>query len=175
MRRFFALYVGVILLAAGTGYGSIASNYNHDIAAYPATLLNNNWVLVQNPNNGLNWIYKLNGRTIEAGIIWAPVGSYFSDAQAWNCLYNNCDRAGQSWRVYARDRAGNPEFCTSDGRLFAKLYWLNGSHTLRVCYATFLTKTGQWRYDGNVPSHRSTRSKPKKAAPKELLPPIEES
>jgi hypothetical protein len=34
MRRLFATYIACILLAAGTGYASIASNYNHDIATF---------------------------------------------------------------------------------------------------------------------------------------------
>jgi hypothetical protein len=82
------------------------------------------------------------------------------------------DKAGESMRVIAQ---GTRNSARPMAAYLPSSYWLNGSHTLRVCYGTFLTKTGQWRYDGNVPSHRSTRSKTKEAAPRELLPPVEES
>ncbi len=84
-------------------------------------------------------------------------------------LYNNIDRPGQQWNQYAVDRYGNREFRTRDDRLCAKIFWVNGMHTIRVCYTAFISKNGLWRYDNSIPTHRS-KSKAKAKAPELPLP-----
>src|SRR6267378_7315686 len=147
MRRLFALYVGVILLAAGTGYGSVASNYNHDIATFPSGY-SNGWVWINAGPGKTGAMYKLTGHQIEAVLVWGAPGQYWLEKGIWTVLYNNTDRVGQQWIRYATDAYGNPEFRTNDGRLCAKVYWVNGMHTIRVCYSSFISKNGLWRYDG---------------------------
>jgi hypothetical protein len=93
----------------------------------------------------------------------------------WNSLAKTADRPGQAWRQYSIDALGNREFVTNDRRLFAKVYWQNGYHILRICYRQYLAKNGLWRYDGKVPRKSTGKTKPKKAPPRELLPPVEET
>jgi hypothetical protein len=172
IKRMLALCTALILLAAGTSYASLAGYYNNARASLPGQNQGNSWVYFYNPATSSQFLYKLDGRYVEAGIVWTLPGWSFKLADVWTVLQGALDRPGQRWMVNATDQWGNPEWSTNDGRLFAKLYWQNGVHTLRICYAQYLTKNGLWRNDRHVPTVK--RSKPKKTQPRELLPPVEE-
>jgi hypothetical protein len=73
------------------------------------------------------------------------------------------------------DKFGGRNFRTTDGRLCAKVYWYNGMNYMRICYASFVSKNGLWRYDSKLPSRPSQKPKANQPPPqKDLLPLVEE-
>jgi hypothetical protein len=103
---------------------------------------------------------------------------YLLDNTIWTDLSRCTDRPGQTWMQYASDKFGGRDFRTTDGRLCAKVYWYNGINYMRICYASFVSKNGLWRYDSRLPSRPSQKPKVKGNQPpsqKDLLPPVEEA
>jgi hypothetical protein len=113
------------------------------------------WMTAQ---TGGTLVYKFNGKNIEAGLAFAPANHMFLANNIWNTLYA-CAEPGEVWAQYHIDQFGNPEYRTNDGKMCAKLFWNNGLHCLRICYTTFLSANGLWRFD-NV----ATKSKPRSPA-----------
>jgi|GraSoi2013_100cm_1033763.scaffolds.fasta_scaffold25678_3 hypothetical protein len=113
MRRLFATFIACILLAAGTGYASIASNYNHDIATFQSGYLGNNWIWINGGPGRTCAIYKLNGRQVEALVLWAPLGKYFLEAKAQEPVNwtQTLDEDLKIWR--GKDKDGNKESTTN--------------------------------------------------------------
>jgi len=172
MRRLFALYVTIILFAAGSSYASLANMYNFDINAFPSRYDGGNLVAIYPPSGGAG-VYVLNGRSIEAMYSWVPAGMLWNPTRVAQVLNNALDRDGQYWVHTRNDQYGAVEWATNDGRLYAKLLWLNGNQTLRICYSGHLTKYGLLKYYSNS-SRPKARAKAK-VQRRELLPPVEES
>jgi hypothetical protein len=189
------LFLTLVLGLATAAHASLNTSYNNDISQYKSGFVNSDkswvWVYVPFPDGktGTSVLYKRNGNDIEAAIIWAPPNKTFPANVITTMLMTATDRINQSWTQYHTDQYGNPEYKTNDNRLCAKTFWNNGLQCLRICYATFLTKNGGWRYD-NVATKSKAKSsttvavKPKvkvrenpkaRVAPEDrpLLPPIE--
>jgi hypothetical protein len=168
MKRLFALYVACIVFAAGTGYASLASMYNTDTYRFPSHYDGVNLVAVYTPTGTI--VYVLHGRSIEAGYSSVPAGMVWNPTGVAQVLNNALDRGGQYWIHTRNDQLGAPEWATNDGRMYAKLFWFNGYHTLRICYTGHLTKYGLLE---NY-SRPKVRAKAK-VQRRELLPPVEEN
>ena len=163
MRRLFALYVAIILIAASSCYASMASMYNYDINRYPSTYDGGNNVTVYSPFGG-GVVYVLRNRTIEA-MYSAVVGGAWTPDRAATVVAQALDRPGQYWI-----HTGSLEWATNDGRIYSKLFWYNGMHVLRIAYKGHLDKLGLLSY-----SHSPKARAKAKVQRRELLPPVEEA
>jgi hypothetical protein len=161
MKRFFALYVVVMLLAASASYASLASALRSDTLSSQWGYLNGNrnCIWFYYGPGGLNGIYSLHGNYVTGAAVWAPPGSFLSRTWINRCLGIVLDRQGQYWV-----QTGPYNWVTSDSRLVATER-LNGSYdTLFISYWNSPQPHITQRPKGR-PQHK----------PQELLPPVEES
>jgi hypothetical protein len=165
MKRFFLIYVAVILTAASSCYASMASMYNYDISQFRSTYDGGNKVTVYAPWGG-GVLYLLRGRTIEAMYSVMSIGSVWDPARVAQIMTQALDRPGQSWV-----HTGSLEWATNDGRIYTKVFWYNGAHVLRIAYKGHLDRYGLLNYYNNRPKARAKA----KVQRRELLPPVEES
>jgi hypothetical protein len=165
------LVAALLLLAAGSSYGSLVSSFNADVAQYGGQQVDGGWVRVS-CGNGVNLLYKVYGGAVWAALACPPQGVYFPENLVWPMLSKCTDRSGQTWRHYDNDAYGNPEWATNDGRLYAKTFWIGGFHVLRICYAQYLSSNGMMHFPHNRVTHARPKAKPKYH---ELLPPVEEA
>jgi hypothetical protein len=170
MKLLLTLFA-LLVVAIGTGYGSLASSYQMDVAQFGGRQLDGGWVWVAS-GNGTHILYKVDGGVVEAAVCYLPMGNYFPEWLVWAVLPKVSDRAGQNWVHYDNDAYGNPEYVTNDSRLYAKTFWLGGYHVLRICYAQFLTSNGLMRFPHTAHAKAKAKSKPQHH---ELLPPVEEA
>jgi hypothetical protein len=165
MKRLFALYVGVILFAAGTSYANLASTYNWD-TAHLYSWRNGSWV-VCDPGGGANTrSYLINQGRITMAVVAAPYGRVLAP-QAVSATFNLWgDSSGWVNRGTDPRFPGFTFYRSGDSRLYAMYGWSNGQHIIAIGYANRLSKP-------SAPPAR--KSRPKKTTPRELLPPVQES
>jgi hypothetical protein len=171
MKRFYALVAMLLWSAAGSGYGSLASSYNADVAKFGGQQVDGGWIRVP-CGNGTNLLYKIYGGTVSAVLAYPPPGAYFPENLVWPMLGLCTDKPGQTWLHYNNDAFGNPEWSTNDGRLYAKTFWMGGFHVLRICYAQYLSGNGLMHFPHGKTAHAKPKAKPRH---RELLPPVEEA
>lgn len=161
MKRLFALYVAVILFAAGTGYASLASALRSDTMSFQWGYYNGdrNWIWVYSGPTTTNCLYALHGNYVTGMAVCATPGHYILRRWIDHCLGFALDRQGQSWV-----QTGPYNWATNDGRLFASERISGGVDTLFIWYASSPQPTIKQRPKGK-PHHK----------PQELLPPVQES
>jgi len=171
MKRLFALYALIITVAAGSAYASISSTYNYcarkNVPGYW-----NGWYFFN--GNDVSAMFQFNGPQ-QAVIAWVSQGHYLTEASIWKWLRDNGN--GQQWIEYRHQANGFRDFQTKDGSLFAKVYWLNGMHSIRIATPPWTTAHGLWEVP-TPPVQRHSKPKkaqPKRSQPKELLPPVEDT
>ena len=171
MKRILTL---ILFLSAHASHASLNSCYTYD-STHSKTTVNGDWVWTGN-GKGTTTLYKLNHGTVEAALCHAPAGQSFIEATIWRALSLTSDR-NQAWVEYSHTN-GSRDFVTADKRIWAKLYWYNGQHILRICYKQFLTANGWWPHDNKMPSRPTAKSKPKQGKPEPaptLRAPVEEA
>jgi hypothetical protein len=143
--------------------------YNYDIAAYPCIYDGRELVYISSPNGRITEIYDIRNGRVEAGYS-AALGGAWTPAR-FTQVMQNALYPGQTW---VSD--GNLNWHTNDGRLFAKLFWLNGNHVLRIALKNHIDRLGLWAvptYTYSAPTQRGharkiVSSKPKVTPRREL-------
>jgi hypothetical protein len=159
MRKLMLMAVAAFGLAANS-HASLVSMYYYDIARFPSTYNNGEIVTLYGGNYGGEF-YVIHNNRVEA-VYSASSGYAWPTSTFGKVMSNALENTGQRWIS-----SGNNEWVTSDGRLYAKLFWYGQAHVLRIAYKNHISRFGLWANYVRPNPH------PHKVTPKRSLPQVD--